>query len=429
MASTNGNRVAIIAGCRTPFCRAGSELKSFSAVDLARHATVELLHRAELDGKLVDEMYFGQVVASPLAPNLAREVSLLPQFPRTIPAVTVNRACASANTAVGQAHDQIALGHARVVIAGGAECLSDIPILHSRRFSDILVAASRAKSLAERLRLLAQVRPRDLIPVTPAIAEPSTGETMGQSAEKMAKINGITREAQDRFALRSHQLAFAGMQDGRLLQEIAPVFSPTGTAVTADNGIRGDTTWEKMASLKPAFDKRYGTVTAANASPLTDGGSAVLLMSDEAARSLGYQPLAYIRSYAVAAVDPADQLLMGPAYAVPRALERAGIAWKDLGLVEMHEAFASQVLSNIQAFESREWAQQHLGRPEPVGEVSWDTLNVMGGSIAIGHPFGATGGRLTITLATEMRRRDVQFGLISVCAQGGMGFAMVLERT
>ena len=428
MASTNGNRVAIVAGCRTPFCRAGSDLKSLTAVDLARHATVDLLHRAELDGKLVDEMYFGQVVASPLAPNLAREVSLLPQFPRTIPAVTVNRACASANTAVGQAHDQIALGHARVVIAGGAECLSDIPILHSRRFSDILVAASRAKSLAERLRLLAQVRPRDLIPVTPAIAEPSTGETMGQSAEKMAKINGITREAQDRFALRSHQLAFAGMQDGRLLQEIAPVFSPTGTAVTADNGIRGDTTWEKMASLKPAFDKRYGTVTAANASPLTDGGSAVLLMSDEAARSLGYQPLAYIRSYAVAAVDPADQLLMGPAYAVPTALERAGIAWKDVGLVEMHEAFASQLLSNIQALESREWAQQHLGRSEPVGEVNWDTLNVMGGSIAIGHPFGATGGRLTITLANEMRRRDVPFGLISVCAQGGMGFAMVLER-
>ena len=424
----NGNQVAIIAGCRTPFCRAGSDLKSFSAVDLARHATVELLHRAELDGKLVDEMYFGQVVASPLAPNLAREVSLLPQFPRTIPAVTVNRACASANTAVGQAQDQIALGHARVVIAGGAECLSDIPILHSRRFSDILVAASRAKTLAERVRLLAQVRPRDLIPVTPAIAEPSTGESMGQSAEKMAKINGITREAQDRFALRSHQLAFAGTQDGRLLEEIAPVYLPAGTAVTADNGVRGDTTLEKMATLKPVFDKRYGTVTAANASPLTDGGSAVLLMSDEASRALGYRPLAYIRSYAVAAVDPADQLLMGPAYAVPKALERAGITWKDLGLVEMHEAFASQVLSNVQAFESREWAEKHLGRSQPVAEVNWDTLNVMGGSIAIGHPFGATGGRLTMTLANEMRRRDVQFGLISVCAQGGMGFAMVLER-
>ena len=424
----NGRRVAIIAGCRTPFCRAGSDLKSLSAVDLARHATVELLHRAELDGTLVDEMYIGQVVASPLAPNLAREVSLLPQFPRTIPAVTVNRACASASTAVSQAHDQIALGHARVVVAGGAECLSDIPILHSRRFSDILVAASRARTLGERVRLLAQVRPRDLIPVTPAIAEPSTGESMGQSAEKMAKINGITREAQDRFALRSHQLAFAGTQDGRLLEEIAPVYLPAGTAVTADNGVRGDTTLEKMATLKPVFDKRYGTVTAANASPLTDGGSAVLLMSDEASRALGYRPLAYIRSYAVAAVDPADQLLMGPAYAVPKALERAGITWKDLGLVEMHEAFASQVLSNVQAFESREWAEKHLGRSQPVAEVNWDTLNVMGGSIAIGHPFGATGGRLTATLAYEMGRRDVQFGLISVCAQGGMGFAMVLER-
>ena len=424
----NGRRVAIIAGCRTPFCRAGSDLKSLSAVDLARHATVELLHRAELDGTLVDEMYFGQVVASPLAPNLAREVSLLPQFPRTIPAVTVNRACASASTAVSQAHDQIALGHARVVVAGGAECLSDIPILHSRRFSDILVAASRARTLGERVRLLAQVRPRDLIPVTPAIAEPSTGESMGQSAEKMAKINGITREAQDRFALRSHQLAFAGTQDGRLLEEIAPVYLPAGTAVTADNGVRGDTTLEKMATLKPVFDRRYGTVTAANASPLTDGGSAVLLMSDEASRALGYRPLAYIRSYAVAAVDPADQLLMGPAYAVPKALERAGITWKDLGLVEMHEAFASQVLSNVQAFESQEWAEQHLGRSQPIAEVNWDTLNVMGGSIAIGHPFGATGGRLTVTLANEMHRRDVQFGLISVCAQGGMGFAMVLER-
>jgi len=424
----NGRRVAIIAGCRTPFCRAGSDLKSLSAVDLARHATVELLHRAELDGTLVDEMYFGQVVASPLAPNLAREVSLLPQFPRTIPAVTVNRACASASTAVSQAHDQIALGHARVVVAGGAECLSDIPILHSRRFSDILVAASRARTLGERVRLLAQVRPRDLIPVTPAIAEPSTGESMGQSAEKMAKINGITREAQDRFALRSHQLAFAGTQDGRLLEEIAPVYLPAGTAVTADNGVRGDTTLEKMATLKPVFDRRYGTVTAANASPLTDGGSAVLLMSDEASRALGYRPLAYIRSYAVAAVDPADQLLMGPAYAVPKALERAGITWKDLGLVEMHEAFASQVLSNVQASTGWEWAEKHLGRSQPVAEVNWDTLNVMGGSIAIGHPFGATGGRLTATLAYEMGRRDVQFGLISVCAQGGMGFAMVLER-
>jgi len=422
------NRVAIVAGCRTPFCKAGSDLKDLSAVDLARHATVELVHRAELDCGLVDEMYFGQVVPSPLAPNLAREVSLLPQFPRTIPAVTVNRACASANTAIAQACDQIALGHAKVVIAGGAESLSNIPILHSRRFAEILMAASRAKTVGERLRVLAGLRPRDLIPVTPAIAEPSTGETMGQSAEKMAKINGIGREDQDRFALRSHQLALAGTEDGRLTAEIAPIVLRSGTVVSRDNGIRSDSTLEKMASLKPVFDPRYGTVTAANASPLTDGASAVLLMREDVARGLGYAPLAFVRSYAVAAVDPADQLLMGPAYAVPRALERAGLAWQDIGLVEMHEAFAAQVLSNIRALESREWAQRHLGRSEPVARFDWDALNVMGGSIAIGHPFGATGGRLTITLANEMRRRGVQFGLISVCAQGGMGFAMILEQ-
>jgi len=285
------------------------------------------------------------------------------------------------------------------------------------------------RTLGKRLATLARTRPRDLVPVTPAIAEPSTGQTMGQSAEKMAKENGITRRAQDEFALRSHRLAAQGTADGRLTAEIAPVFVPPAyEPVTTDNGIRTDGTLEQLAALKPAFDRRYGSVTAGNASPLTDGASAVLVMSDEAARAAGYAPLAYVRSYAVAAVDPGGQLLMGPAYAVPRALERAGIAWKDLGLVEMHEAFASQVLSNIQAFESDMWAREHLGRSGRVGEVNRDTLNVMGGSIAIGHPFGATGGRIVTTLANEMRRRDVQFGLVSVCAQGGMGFAMVLER-
>jgi len=430
MAGQNGRRVAIIAGCRTPFVKSGTVFKDLSAVELAKLATRELLVRTEIAPGDVDQIVFGQVVPSVLAPNVAREVSLLPQFPKTIPAYTLNRACASSNQAIAAAHDQIVLGQAHVVIAGGTESLSDIPILHSRRFSELLVQAGRARSLGQRLRTLAQVRPRDLVPVTPAIAEPSTGETMGQSAEKMAKENGITREAQDAFALRSHQLAAAGTADGRLTAEIAPVFVPPGYApvVTADNGIRTDSTLEQLAALKPVFDRRYGTVTAANASPLTDGASAVLLMSGEAAEAMGYQPLAYIRSSAVAAVDPGAQLLMGPAFAVPRALDRAGLAWRDLGLVEMHEAFAAQVLSNIQAFESDLWAQEHLGRAEKVGEVNWDTLNVMGGSIAIGHPFGATGGRITTTLANEMRRRDAHFGLISVCAQGGMGFAMVLER-
>ena len=429
MVGQNGRRVAIIAGCRTPFAKSGTVLKDISAVELARLATRELLARTEIEPAKVDQVVFGQVIPSVLAPNVAREVSLLPQFPKTVPAFSLNRACASSGQAVAEAYDQIALGQADVIVAGGTESLSDIPILHSRRFAELLVQASRARTLGKRLATLARTRPRDLVPVTPAIAEPSTGQTMGQSAEKMAKENGITRRAQDEFALRSHRLAAQGTADGRLTAEIAPVFVPPAyEPVTTDNGIRTDGTLEQLAALKPAFDRRYGSVTAGNASPLTDGASAVLVMSDEAARAAGYAPLAYVRSYAVAAVDPGGQLLMGPAYAVPRALERAGIAWKELGLVEMHEAFASQVLSNIQAFESDMWAREHLGRSGRVGEVNRDTLNVMGGSIAIGHPFGATGGRIVTTLANEMRRRDVQFGLVSVCAQGGMGFAMVLER-
>ena len=414
----NGRRVAVIAGCRTPFCKAGTALKDARAVDLARHAARELIERTNLDGADVDEVIFGQVVPSALVPNVGREVSLLPQLPKEIPAYSVNRACASATQAIASGHDQIALGHDEVVIAGGAEALSDIPILASRRLADILVEASKAKSLGGRLRTFLKIRPRDLIPVAPAIAEPSTGESMGQSAEKMAKENGITREAQDRWTLRSHQLAAKGTADGRLTAEIAPWFSARlgEPVVTQDNGVRAETSLEQMAKLKPVFDRKYGTVTAANSSPLTDGASAVLLMSDAAARARGYEPLAYIRSYAVAAVDPGWQLLQAPVWAVPLALERAGIEWKDLGLIEIHEAFAAQVLSNLQGFAAKGW------------EINEEIINVMGGSIAIGHPFGATGGRIVTTLANEMKRRDVQFGLVSVCAQGGMAFAMVLER-
>jgi acetyl-CoA acyltransferase len=313
-----------------------------------------------------------------------------------------------------------------VILAGGVESLSDIPILHSKRMSRLLVEASKAKTLGQRLSTFAKVRPRDLVPVSPAIAEPSTGESMGQSAEKMAKENGIRREEQDRIALMSHQRAAAGTADGRLTAEIAPWLEGK-EPVTSDNGIRADTSLEKLSVLKPVFDRKYGTVTAGNSSPLTDGAAAVILMAEDKARALGYEPLAFVKSYAVAAVDPGWQLLMGPAYAVPKALSRAGISWNQLGAVEIHEAFAAQVLSNIQAWASKAWAER-LGLPEPVGEVDWDRTNPMGGSIAIGHPFGATGARLVTTLANEMKRRDVQYGLISVCAQGGMGWALVLER-
>ena len=423
-----GRRVAIVAGVRTPFAKSGTTLKNLTAIELGKHCVAELIQRSEIDGKLVEAIVYGTVVPSVVAPNIAREVSLLPMLPKGVQSFTVSRACASANQAITDAADQIALGHADVIIAGGAESLSNVPILHSRGMSEALVAASRAKSFGGRVKALAGVRPRDLVPITPAISEPSTNETMGESAEKMAKINAIPREQQDQFALRSHRLASAGTQDGRLTAEIAPVFvPPTFQAMTSDNGIRADTSIEQLRTLKPVFDRRNGTVTAGNSSPLTDGGSALLLMSEERARTLGYQPLAYIRSYSYAALDPGEQLLMGPVLAAPVALQRAGLTLAHMDLVEMHEAFAAQVLCNLKGLTSREWAAR-AGFSQPVGDVDRSRLNVMGGSIAIGHPFGATGGRILTTLCNELARRDGQFGLMTVCAAGGMGHAMVVER-
>ena len=426
----NGRRVAIVAGVRTPFAKAGTAFKSISAIDLGKLCVAELLQRTNLDGKEVQSLVFGTVVPSVLAPNIAREVSLLPLLPKGVEAYSVSRACASANQAITDAADQIALGHHDISIAGGSESLSNIPILHSQGFAETLVLASKAKSLPARLRILSRLRPKDLIPVTPAIAEPSTGETMGQSAEKMAKLNAISREEQDHFALRSHRLASAGTTDGRLTAEIMPVYVPPKfeSVLTSDNGIREDTSYEQLAALKPVFDRKYGSVTAGNSSPLTDGGACVLLMSEDRAKALGYTPLGIIKSYAYAALDPGEQLLQAPVLAAPVALKRAGLTLKDMDLVEMHEAFAAQVLSNLKGFESKWWAER-AGFSQPLGEVDRAKLNVMGGSIAIGHPFGATGARITTTLLNELRRRGGQYGLMTVCSAGGMGFAMVVERT
>jgi acetyl-CoA acyltransferase len=426
----NGRRVAIVAGVRTPFAKAGTALKSISAIDLGKLSVAELLQRTNLDGKEVQALVFGTVIPSVVAPNIAREVSLMPLLPKGVQAYSVSRACASANQAITDAADQIALGNLEVAIAGGSESLSNIPILHAQGMAETLVLASKAKSLPARLKVFSRLRPKDFVPITPAIAEPTTGETMGQSAEKMAKLNSITREEQDHFALRSHRLAAAGTADGRLTAEIMPVYVPPkfDSVLTSDNGIREDTSYEALAALKPVFDRKYGSVTAGNSSPLTDGAACVLLMDEEKAKALGYTPLGIIKSYAYAALDPGEQLLQAPVLAAPVALKRAGLKLQDVDLVEMHEAFAAQVLSNLKGFESKYWAER-AGFSEPVGEVDRAKLNVMGGSIAIGHPFGATGARITTTLLNELRRRGGQFGLMTVCAAGGMGFAMVVERT
>ena len=423
-------RVAIIDGCRTPFIKSGTDFRDMDVIDLASIAAAELVARTAIDPELIDLSVFGVVVPALHAPNLGREVVFRTSLPMRIPGVTVNLACASSTRAMTFGAGSILTGEADVVLAGGAESLTNVPIQFSRKAARTFMELNRAKTLPQRVGALGKLRPTDLAPVAPAIAEYTTGLSMGESAEKMAKENDISRRAQDEIALLSHQRAAAATEDGRFARQIAPAFPPPGydKAVAADNGVRADTSMEALAKLKPVFDKRYGTLTAGNSSPLTDGGSAVLLMSEERARDLGYTPLGYIRSYAFTALNPGDQLLQGPAYAAPAALDAAGVELSDIDLVEMHEAFAAQILSNMKAFASEKFAREELNRSRPVGVVDFDRFNATGGSIAIGHPFGATGARVVTQLLYELRRRDKNLGLVTVCAAGGVGFAMVVER-
>lgn len=422
-------RVAIVAGLRTPFAKMGTAYRDLSALDLAKIVVVELLERSGVPAHELDQVVYGQVAPSVQMPNIAREIVLGTGMPQHIEAFSVSRACATSYQSTVSLTEAILAGAATAGIAGGADSASDVPITVSKRLSAALVAASRARSLPERLSAFAGLSPKDLVPVPPAIAEASTGETMGESCEKMAKLNGISREAQDEFAHRSHTLAAAAWADGRLRGEVMPVSVPPKlkTVIEEDNLIRKDSSLDAYRGLRPAFDKRHGTITAANASPLTDGASALILMREDKAKALGLDVLGFVRSYAFAALDPRDQLLLGPAYATPLALDRAGLDFSDLDLVDMHEAFAAQVLSNTQAFESNRFAEEKLGRKKRIGKIDWDAFNVTGGSIAIGHPFAATGARQIVQTLRELRRRKGEFALCTACAAGGLGAAMILE--
>lgn len=425
-----GGRVAIVAGCRTPFVKAGTAFRDMDVVDLAGVAAAELVERTAIDPEEIDASIFGVVIPALNAPNLGREVVFRASLPHRIPGSSVNLACASSNRAMVNGAESILAGQVSVVLAGGAESLSNVPIRYSKEAAHRLTEFSKAKSLGQKAAILAKVRPSDLVPVPPAIAEYTTGMTMGESAEKMARENDISRRAQDEIALMSHERAARAVEEGRFATQIVPTFPAPDhdEAVTVDSGIRFDASLEALSELPPVFDKRYGTLTAGNSSPITDGASAVLLMSEEKAQALGYRPLGYIRSWAWAALDPSTQLLQGPAYAAPVALARAGLGLSDVDLVEMHEAFAAQILSNLKAFASPKFARDELGRSEPLGEIDLDRFNVNGGSIAIGHPFGATGARVAMQLLDELRRQELNLGLATVCAAGGVGFAMVVER-
>ena len=424
-----GDRVAIVAGLRTPFTKAGTDLRAMRTVDLATAVVKELVARTEVPAKEITLCVYGQVVPSLDWLNIAREVVLRAGLPRTADAFSVSRACATSIQALTSTVEAIAGGHHDVAIAGGADSMSDVPLGVPKKLAAALMEAQKAKSLGAKVKAFARLSPKDLVPGVPGFSrEPMTGEQMGEAAEKMAKANHIGREEQDRIALASHRNAARAWSDGTYAAEVMHVLPPPyEKAVSKDNLVREDTTLEALAKLAPAFDRRHGTITAGNASPLTDGASALLLMRASKAKALGYKPLGYLRSWAYAAVDPGWQLLMAPVFAVPVALGRARLALRDMALVDMHEAFAAQVASNLQALGSREFFEKHMGKSEAVGDVNPDLLNVNGGSIALGHPFAATGGRMVLSTLRELRKRGGQHALLTVCAAGGLGVAVVLE--
>lgn len=413
----SGGRTAIVDGVRTPFVRAGTAFKDYSARDLAVHSVDALLGRTELPAEQVDELIFGNVVLDPRMPHLAREIVFASRLPVDVRALTLVDNCITGTSAIDLVMADIERGRADVGIAGGVESLSNPPILFTRAAGRKFVDLAASKSFGSRLRAASRLRPADFWPAAPAIAEPSTGLTMGEHCELMVKEWSIGRREQDVLACRSHHRAHRATEDGHLSAEIAPL-----GGLDRDGLIRPDTSVEQLAGLRPAFDATpAGTITAGNSSPLTDGAASVLLMSERRAEREGREPLAFIKAVRTASIDPAEGLLMGPGIAVPRLLTETGLSLADMDVVEMHEAFAGQVLCNLEAWK--------LGWREPaIGSVAEERLNPLGSSIAVGHPFAATGIRIVVTLANELRRRRARYGLVSICGAGATAVAMILER-
>jgi acetyl-CoA acyltransferase len=425
----NGRRAAIVYGLRTPFIKAGTLMESLSSLDLAKKVTIELLNRSEIDPESIEEVIFGTAIPNIKTLNLSREIALGAGVPGHVPAYTLSSACLSSFRAITNAAEGIVLGNYDVVLAGGTESISSLPIFHNKKSRKIFKEYVTTRNPIRKLQQLIKLRIRDIAPNPQASAELSGEISMAKYAEQTAKENHISRNDQDAFSLRSHRLAFQATEDARLQNEVTSLFVPPNfsSAVRFDNGIRKDIKMEDLSKLRPISDKIYGTVTEGNSSPLSDGASVVLIMSEERAKEMGYDPVGYIKSFAYSAQSSKDQVLMGPVYATPIALERAGLRLRDIDLIEMHEASASQVLSNLNAFSSKKFAQDKLGESEPVGEIDLDKLNVLGGSIAIGHPSSSTGIRLTVTLLNELKRRGKNFGMVTSCAAGGLGATMIVE--
>lgn len=445
----NPRDVVLIEGTRTPFAKAGTKFNDIHAAELGKAAMKELIARTGLDVDQVDEVIMGNTGSPADAVNISRVIALGAGVPQKVSMHTVHRNCASALESISTGFDKIKAGMADVVIAGGAESMSQMPMIMPKALVKAFGKLASAKSPSQQLAALwgilkgdlnqirellttppmAETPHKPVIAVVKGLTDPFVGINMGATAEILAKEFHISREEQDRFALRSHVKAVEATKAGRLAAEIVPFFMPPkySETITEDIGPRDGQSMEQLGKLKPFFDKKYGTVTVGNACPITDGAATVLMMSREKAEALGYKPQFLVKSYAFAGLEP-ERMGLGPAYATPVALKRAGLGLKDIGLIELNEAFAAQVLACQRAMESDQFCKEKLGLSGKLGEVDMDKLNVNGGAIAIGHPVGATGTRLVVTLMKEMARRKTQFGLATLCIGGGQGGAMILEQ-
>lgn len=420
-------RVVVVNGARTPFVRARTVFQKMPPSTLGGAVLRETIARSDLDPQAVEELYFGIVSPPAEGTNVAREALFDSGLPATIPCTTVNRYCASAAEAIAGIAGKILSGQIDIGIAGGVESISSVQALFSLEATHFFQDLMKAKSPTQKLTHMSHFKPSLMIPQAPGIKEPTTGMTMGESADLMARAFKVNREEQDKYSVDSHLKAHNAWERGFYKSHVIPVGTPDGKVIDRDTDVRADTSIEKLSRLRPIFYKD-GTITAGNASPLTDGAAAVLLMTESKARELNMRPLGVIRSVAAAGIDiKKEPLLIGPAFAIPRALKQAGVRWEDLDLIEMHEAFAAQVLSTVRAIESKEWAKEKLNQDGAIGQVDMSKLNVNGGSIPLGHPFGATGARMVLQTLHELRARKKNLGLISICAAGGLGMVMVVE--
>lgn len=426
LAKAGVKNIVLVEGVRTPFLLSGTLYNDLMAYDLQRNAFLSLLRRTGISKDSVDYIISGSVIQESKTSNVAREAALAAGFSEHTPAHTVTQACISSNQAITTAMGLLGTGQCETVIAGGVEFLSDVPIRFNRPMRKFMMSANKARTPAKKLNLLLKFRPKFLIPELPSVSEFSSGETMGHSGDRLAAAFGISRREQDEYAVRSHNLAAKATNEG-LLSDLQPIVIPNqDKAIDKDNGIRVSTV-DEVSKLKPAFIKPHGTITAANASFLTDGASACLLMTEEKALSLGFKPKAYLRDFVYVSQDPKDQLLLGPAYATPKLLKKSGLSLSDIDVFEFHEAFAGQILANLKALDSDWFAKNYMGLQSKVGVPPLEKFNNWGGSLSIGHPFGATGIRLVTTAANRLIKEGGQFGLVAACASGGLGHGMIVE--